>query len=84
MLIDMMTGKTISTVPYASEYKFFMSRMTSDEISEIKSALNEKIEVVKFKRRDGCQVLIGVALHSKQFMKKRRGVIWPLPPVVLV
>jgi hypothetical protein len=44
MLVDMMSGRQITRVPYAAEFRLFMSRMTSDEIAEIKSALNEKIE----------------------------------------
>jgi hypothetical protein len=44
MLIDLMTKKTISSVPYGPEYRNFMSRMTPDEISAIKIALNEMID----------------------------------------
>jgi hypothetical protein len=44
MLVDMMSGRQITRVPYEAEYRSFMSRMTSEEITEIKSALNEKIE----------------------------------------
>ncbi len=44
MLIDMMSGKTITRVPYESEFRAFMTRMTADEIAAIKSELNAKIE----------------------------------------
>lgn len=44
MLIDMMTGKTVTTVPYASDYRRFMSRLSHEDITQIKQALNEMIE----------------------------------------
>jgi hypothetical protein len=45
MLVDMMSGRQITRVPYEAEFRSFMSRMTSEEIAEIKFALNEKIEI---------------------------------------
>jgi hypothetical protein len=44
MLIDMMTGKSITQVPYAREYRLWMSRMTPSEIDAIKRELDDKIE----------------------------------------
>ena len=44
MLVDLMTGKPITTIPYAQEFRTFMSRMTANEIQGIKDALNEMID----------------------------------------
>jgi hypothetical protein len=44
MLVDMMTGRRIAAVPYADEYRLFMSRLSQDDIRSIKAALNAKIE----------------------------------------
>ena len=44
MLVDMMTGKPISQIPYASEYRKWMSRMTPAEISNVQAALNTMID----------------------------------------
>lgn len=44
MLIDMMTGKRITKMPYAAEYKRYMSALTPQEIAEIKGHLNSMIE----------------------------------------
>lgn len=44
MLVDMMTGQTIAHVPYASEYRKWMVRMTPTEIADIQAALNAKID----------------------------------------
>jgi hypothetical protein len=44
MLVDMMTGKQVTRMPYANEYEAFMSRLSHDEIDSIKAALNQKIE----------------------------------------
>lgn len=44
MLIDMMSGKRITAVPYASEYRQFMSRLSRQEIVDIKATLNAKID----------------------------------------
>jgi hypothetical protein len=44
MLIDMMTGEPITSVPYGTEYRLFMSRLSHEEIAAIKTALNAKID----------------------------------------
>jgi hypothetical protein len=44
MIIDMMSRKRVNQVPYLTEYRRYMSRMSSDEIAAIKSALNEMID----------------------------------------
>ncbi len=44
MLVDMMSGKVVSSVPYEREYRDFMSRLTDSDIAAIKSCLNEMID----------------------------------------
>ena len=44
MLIDMMTGERILSVPYQAEYKQFLSRLSVEELALIKAELNAKIE----------------------------------------
>lgn len=44
MLIDMMTGKEVTRVPYEREYRDYLSRMSVTEIEAIKSRLNELID----------------------------------------
>jgi hypothetical protein len=44
MLEDMMSGARITSVPYQTDYRLFLSRLTASEISSIKEALNSKIE----------------------------------------
>ena len=44
MLIDMMTGKQITQVPYAKGYQTFMSRMTAAEIAAIRHALDAMVQ----------------------------------------
>jgi hypothetical protein len=44
MLVDPMSGKEVTDVPYARDYEQFMSRMTDLDIDAIKTALNEMIE----------------------------------------
>jgi hypothetical protein len=44
MLFDMMSGKEITKIPYESDYRRFMSRMTTDEINHIETALNDLID----------------------------------------
>lgn len=44
MLVDLMTGKAISSVPYVHEYRTFLSRMTPAEIRQIEDALNAQID----------------------------------------
>ncbi len=44
MLIDLMTTKTITKMPYAKEYKLWMSRLSAAEIAAIKTELNAKID----------------------------------------
>lgn len=44
MLVDLMTGRSISSVPYEAEYRTYMSRMTRAEIDAIKAALNGMID----------------------------------------
>ena len=43
MLIDLMSGKPITRMPYESEYRRLMARMTGEEIAAIKAALNAMI-----------------------------------------
>ena len=43
MLVDLMIGKKITRVPFAEEYRTFMSRLSREEIEAIKVALNDKI-----------------------------------------
>lgn len=44
MLVDMMSGKEIRQVPYAQEFRTWMSRMTPAEIASVKSELNSMID----------------------------------------
>lgn len=44
MLFDFMSGKQITHVPYADEYRRYMAAMDPDEIAAIKGALNDMIE----------------------------------------
>jgi len=44
MLVDLMTGKLLTRMPYAREYRDFMSRLTAGEIAAIKEALNGMID----------------------------------------
>ena len=44
MLVDMMSGTTITRVPYEPEYRHFMSRLTTGEINAAKARLDELIE----------------------------------------
>ena len=39
-----MTGARIKSVPYQTDYRLFLSRLTAGEIASIKEALNAKIE----------------------------------------
>lgn len=43
-MIEMMTGKSVTKVPFAKEYAAFLSRMTPTEIAAIKAELNSKID----------------------------------------
>ena len=44
MLVDMMSGKEITKVPFDREYRDFLSRLSGAEIGAIKSHLNEMID----------------------------------------
>lgn len=44
MLVDMMSGKPLSSVPFGEQYREYLSRMTPDEVAAIKSRLHEMIE----------------------------------------
>lgn len=44
MLVDLMTGKRLTKVPYGDEFCNFMARMTAEEIRAIKETLNEMID----------------------------------------
>jgi hypothetical protein len=44
MLIDLMSGKEITRVPYEGEFRVFMSRMSATDIAAIKAELNALIE----------------------------------------
>jgi hypothetical protein len=44
MLVDLMSEKPITRVPYAGDYQRYLSRMTPTEIDAIRDALNAKID----------------------------------------
>ncbi len=44
MLVDMMTLQPVTKVPYAADYRLYLSRLTQKEIADIKAALNAKID----------------------------------------
>lgn len=44
MLVDLTNGRTITSVPYQSEYRTYLARMTAGEIDAIKAALNQMID----------------------------------------
>jgi hypothetical protein len=44
MLVDLMTDKLITRVPYGDEHRRFMARMTAAEIDAIKQTLNDMID----------------------------------------
>jgi len=44
MLVDLMSGKRVDRVPYEGEFKLFMSRLSLDEIAQVKARLNEMID----------------------------------------
>lgn len=44
MLIDMMTGRPVTQMPYAAEYKRYISAMTPEEVAAIKAHLNAMID----------------------------------------
>lgn len=44
MLIDMMSGKPITKMPYAAEYQRYMAAMSQEEIAAIKARLNEMVD----------------------------------------
>lgn len=44
MLVDMMTGEVLTKIPYPSDYRLFTGRLTSDELSGIKSKINGMIK----------------------------------------
>ena len=44
MLVDMMSGKTLTKVPFEREYRDFLSRLTDEEIQAIRDHLNQMIE----------------------------------------
>ena len=44
MLIDVGTGKGVTNVPYAKEYRSVMSRLSKAEITAMKDELNRKID----------------------------------------
>lgn len=43
MLVDLMTERPVTSVPYEVEYRAYMSRMTRAEIDAIKATLNAMI-----------------------------------------
>lgn len=49
MLVDMMTGDPITKIPYAADFRHYMSRMTAAEIEAINDALNGMIEGTEIK-----------------------------------
>ena len=44
MLVDLMSGKAITAVPFAAEYRRLIALMTPAEIHAIKARLNEMVE----------------------------------------
>jgi hypothetical protein len=44
MLVEMMSGKEVTKVPFERDYREFMSRLSASEITSIKSALNKMID----------------------------------------
>ncbi|MCB8838386.1 hypothetical protein [Aurantimonas sp. VKM B-3413] len=44
MLVDMMSGKAITEVPFGKEYRKWMARLTPAEVAAIKAELNAKID----------------------------------------
>jgi hypothetical protein len=44
MLVDLMSGRPITSVPYKDEYRVFMSQMTPEEIRQIKETLNDMVD----------------------------------------
>lgn len=44
MLVDLMSGKEITYIPYEKDYRRFMSLMTREEIDRIEAALNDLID----------------------------------------
>jgi hypothetical protein len=44
MLFDLMTKRPITSVPYAAEYRTFMSRLTPEETQDIKAEINAMID----------------------------------------
>ncbi|MCP1843656.1 hypothetical protein ACVIHI_003425 [Bradyrhizobium sp. USDA 4524] len=44
MLVDLMTKRPITSVPYEAEYRAYTSRMTPAEVDAIKAALNAMID----------------------------------------
>jgi hypothetical protein len=44
MLVDMMTGKQVTHVPYQADYNRFLSRLSAQEIKAIEAALNQMID----------------------------------------
>jgi hypothetical protein len=44
MLVDLMSGKAITEVPYGREYRDFTSQLSEDEIKAIRDRLNEMID----------------------------------------
>ena len=49
MLLDFMSGKPITQVPFEKEFRRFMERMTADDIAGIKRRLNEMIDGTEIK-----------------------------------
>lgn len=44
MLVDMMTMKPITKIPYAADYRRYMAALSKQEIIDIKAALNAQID----------------------------------------
>lgn len=49
MLVDLMSDKPVTNIPFKSDYDVWMSRMTGAEITRIKAALNALIDGAKIK-----------------------------------
>lgn len=43
MLIDLMTGKPITRMPYEKEYRSYLARMTSSEVAAVEAELDARI-----------------------------------------
>jgi hypothetical protein len=67
MLIDLDTGRSITTMPRRAEYRAWMSRLSPAEIAAVKAAINAMIE--------------GDEIHTAGWMPGNRWAGTPLEPL---